>query len=93
MYRKWRPSKTAAREFAQKMEEIDEFCAKNGIHASKSKDSYYFTVRGVDYRVSNHSIEASNRNAFSEDGEQLREVYHEGGRRDDVVYIHAGKRE
>ena len=28
---KWRPSKTQAKQFAQQMQEIDEFCAENGI--------------------------------------------------------------
>lgn len=89
---KWKPSKTAAREFARKMDEIAEFCALNGIHQSARGDSYYFAINGVDYRVSNHSVEASNARAFdAETGEQIREVYHDGGLRGDVVYIHAGK--
>lgn len=67
MYRKaWKPSKTAKREFAEKMREIEDFCAKNGIHSSLSNDSYYFTVDGINYRISNHSVEASNRGAFDE---------------------------
>lgn len=89
-YGKWKPSKTAAREFAKQMQEIDDFCAENGISASCSKDSYYFTVGGVHYRVSNHSVEASNRAAYK-DGEQVRALYHEGGRESDTVYIHASK--
>ena len=67
MYRKaWKPSKTVKREFAEKMREIENFCAKNGIHSSLSNDSYYFTVDGINYRISNHSVEASNRGAFDE---------------------------
>lgn len=89
--RRWRPSKTAAREFAKEMEEIREFCSENGISYSNSMDSYYFTVNGKEYRVSNHSVEASNRGAFDELGNQLREKYHEGGRKEEVTYIHAGK--
>lgn len=89
-YGKWKPSKTAAREFAKQMQEIDDFCAENGISASSSKDSYYFTVGGVHYRVSNHTIEASNRAAYK-DGEQVRALYHEDGREADTVYIHASK--
>lgn len=54
---KWRPSKTAKREFAEKMEEIEKFCTEHGISASASKDSYYFVLNGKNYRVSNHSIE------------------------------------
>ena len=89
---KWKPSKTAAREFARKMDEIADFCESHGIHQSARGDSYYFMIGGVEYRVSNHSIEASNRHAYDEEtGEQIRELYHEGGRRDDVVYIHASK--
>lgn len=89
--RRWKPSKAAAREFAKEMEEIREFCNDNGINYSNSMDSYYFTIDGKDYRISNHSVEASNRGAFDELGNQLREKYHEGGRKEDVTYIHAGK--
>lgn len=87
---RWKPSKSAAREFAKQMQEIDDFCAENGISASYSKDSYYFTVGGVHYRVSNHSVEASNRAAYK-DGERVRALYHEGSRESDTVYIHASK--
>lgn len=86
---KWRPSKTAKREFAQKMSEIDDFCYANGI--SQSRDSYYFTINGKDYRVSNHSVEASNRHAYDEFGNQKRRVYHPNGREDGTIYIHASK--
>lgn len=85
--RKWKPSRTKAREYAQTMTEIEEFCRQNGIH--KSKSSYYFTHDGKNYRVSNHSIEASNRCAFDEFGNQIREKYHSDKRDDDTVYIHA----
>lgn len=89
--RKWKPSKTAIREFARQMSEIDEFCSENGISQSKSSDSYYFEINGQKYRVSNHSVEASNRRAYNYEGEQVRAVYHEDGREDDTIYIHAGK--
>ena len=69
MYRtKYKPSRAAARAFARQMEEIDTFCAEHNIHASASSDSYYFTVNGQKYRVSNHSVEASNAAAQSELG-------------------------
>lgn len=84
-------SKTAKREFAQKMNEIDNYCSENGIRQSASSDSYYFEVNGVQYRVSNHSVESSNSHAYNIFGEQVRDVYHPLGREDDVVYIHAGK--
>ena len=90
-YGKWRPSKTAAREFAAKMDEIQDFCAMHGIDMSSRGDSYYFTVAGRKYRVSNHTVDASNAHARTELGEQVREVYHPGGREDDTVYIHASK--
>lgn len=88
---RWQPSKEQKREFAEKMEEIKEFCRINNIHASSSKDSYYFTIRGQNYRVSNHSVEASNARAFNIYDEQIRELYHPDGREDDVIYIHASK--
>lgn len=88
---RYKPSKAKAREFAQTMSEIEDFCRENGISRSMSSDSYYFTVNGQKYRVSNHSIEASNAHAFNEWGEQIREKYHADGREDDVIYIHASK--
>ena len=88
---KWKPSKSAKREFAQKMNAIDEFCTLNNIHQSRTSDSYYFTINGQDYRVSNHSIESSNAKAYDWLGNQVREIYHENGREDNVVYIHASK--
>lgn len=92
-YRKtWTPSKTARREFAAKMDEVAAFCAAHGIDASRSCDSYYFTVNGKRYRVSNHSVEASNAAARDDlTGKKKRELYHADGRRDDTIYIHASK--
>lgn len=92
MYKKWKPSKAAKKEFASKMNEIEDFCAAHDISASLSKDSYYFTVDGIHYRVSNHSVEASNRAAFDDfTGEQKRELYHECDREANTIYIHASK--
>ena len=75
-YYRWSPSKTAKREFAEKMEEVEAFCREHGISASRTNDSYYFTLNGQGYRVSNHSVESS--------------PYH-NGRDADTIYIHAGK--
>ncbi len=89
---KWRPSKKAAREFSETMREIDAFCAENGIDRSASSDSYYFRLNGKNYRISNHSVEASNSAAYDRvTGEQRRELYHSTGREPDTVYIHASK--
>lgn len=88
---KWRPSKTAKKEFVNKMDEINKFCRENGIVASSSNDSYYFTINGQRYRVSNHSIEASNRGCFNQWGEKVRDAYHDNERSKEVFYIHASK--
>ena len=74
--RNWAPSRSAKREFAQKMDEIRKFCSDHGIYQSTSGDSYYFMLDGVSYRVSNHSVESS--------------PYH-SGRIAGEVYIHASK--
>ncbi len=72
------------------MEQIDDFCRDNGISHSASSDSYYFTINGINYRVSNHTIAASNRGAFDPlTGEQRRMLYHSGDK--DTVCITAGK--
>lgn len=89
--RKWKPSKLKAREFAETMTEIEDFCIENNISFSRKNDSYYFCVNGQCYRVSNHTVDASNRGAFNEFGEQIRELYHPDGEEDDVIYITAGK--
>ncbi len=88
---KWKPSKTAIREFKKKMNEIEEFCNNNGIDYSASKDSYYFMIDDKHYRVSNHSVENSNKRAFNQYGEQVRGLYHPFGRSEDITYIHASK--
>lgn len=92
MYKyRWKPSKSAAREFAEKMQDIHEFCKARGISQSLSGDSYYFAINGKNYRVSNHTIEASNRHAYNDAGELIRGKYHDDERDPDTVYIHASK--
>lgn len=92
MYKyKWKPSKSAAREFAKQMQDIDIFCTENGIQQSVSGNSYYFIIDGKHYRISNHTIEASNRRAYNEFGEKIREKYHADERDPDTVYIYASK--
>lgn len=92
MYRmKWKPNKTQVKEFAAKMDEIDQYCVDHHISRSMSSDSYYFEVNGQCYRVSNHTIEASNRKAFDDFGNQIRDVYHPEGRDSEVIYITASK--
>jgi len=87
---KYKVSKTKAREFAQQMEEIEDFCRVNGISHSLSFDSYYFTVGGTKYRVSNHTLQASDRGMRdSLTGEKLRDSYHNHD--DNLVCFTAGK--
>lgn len=89
---RYRPSKTKIREYAEKMDRIDDFCRENNISRSANSDSYYFEINGQKYRVSNHSVESSNRGAYEEGThEQIRELYHPEGREKDTIYIHAGK--
>lgn len=82
-YRKWKPSKAAIKEFKNKMNEIETFCLENNIIQSSSGDSYYFNLNGQSYRVSNHTIEASNLHSGGR--------WHGDKRRDDTIYIHASK--
>lgn len=86
---KWKPNKAEVREFAEKMEKIKAFCEQNGIYQSWAGDSYYFTLNGVDYRVSNHTTEASDAGAFDIYGEKIRDLYH--GNDNQTVNILAGK--
>ena len=82
---RWTPSRTKAAEFKKTMCEIDTFCAEHGIDKSRTSDSYYFSVNGQKYRVSNHTVEASNAGAIDHD------MYHPNGRESDTIYIHASK--
>lgn len=93
MYRyTYRPSAAQKKEFHEKMLEIEAFCKEHDISASSSYDSYYFWINEQKYRVSNHSVEASNRAAFDEyTGEQWRDLYHDPAREEDVIEILAGK--
>lgn len=86
---KWKPSKTEARAYAEKMEKIKAFCEQNGIYQSRAGDSYYFTLNGVNYRVSNHTTQASDAGAFDIYGEKIRELYHDND--DKIINIIAGK--
>lgn len=88
---RYKPSRKKAREFAQTMDKIALFCSENGIEQSKTSDSYYFMINGQKYRVSNHTVAASNAKAYNFLGEKLREEYHKGGEDDDTIYITAGK--
>ena len=82
-------SKSEKQEFYEKMVEIEQFCKDNNIAHSVSMDSYYFTLDGKNYRVSNHTIKSSNARAFDEGGNQIRRLYHENEK--DIIYITAGK--
>ena len=89
--RKWKPSKTKAREFAIEMKSIEDFCYQNGISYSRSMDSYYFILNGINYRVSNHTMKTSNAHAYNEFGEQVREKYHNKNDFENLVCITASK--
>ena len=76
-------------DYRKQLDEIDEFCRENNISRSYSSDSYYFTLNGVNYRVSNHSVESStykdafgNQHHYHGDSDEYRE---------EVFCIHAGK--
>ena len=89
--RKFTPSKAAKRDFAIKMQEIEDFCRVHGISASMSNDSYYFSLNGQNYRVSNHTIKASNRGAYDWLGNQIRPLYHDVEADKNLICITAGK--
>lgn len=86
---KWKPSNSAKKEYAIMMSNVEKFCEENHITMSNS-NSFYFTLNGLKYRVSSHSVEASNKTAYDELGRYVHPIYHEGGRREDTVYINAG---
>ena len=88
---RYKPSRAKRAAFAEEMRAIEDFCREHGIDMSGGGDSYYFTVNGQAYRVSNHSVESSNAHAYNWAGEKTRDLYHPGGRREDTIYIHASK--
>lgn len=67
-------------------EDVRRFCRANGIRMSDS-GSYYFELYGQRYRVSDHSVEESNRGAYDKRGYQRRRLYHPNGREADTIYI------
>lgn len=85
----WKPNKDQARDYAEKMKKIDDFCKENDIYVSISGDSYYFNIAGQDYRVSNHTISKSDEGMFNEFGEKIRDSYHTNNK--NVICITAGK--
>lgn len=88
---KWKPNAAARRQYGEQMENIRRYCQEHGITVSESGDSYYFEIGGTPYRVSNHTVEASNAGAYDERGEKVRPLYHPEGREPGTVYITAGK--
>jgi len=90
-YEGHKPTKHQKQERMDELREIHDFCEANGIKHSATMDSFYFRLYGQYYRVSNHSIEASNSHAYAWDGTPLRQEYHPEGRSKDTIYIHAGK--
>ena len=83
-------SKSAKRAFAQKMDEIKSFCDEHAITYSNTMDSFYFYYNGTNYRLSNHTVEASNRGAYDALGNNIREKYH-NGRNENTIYYTVGK--
>ncbi len=76
----FRMSKKAKAEYAQKMKEVETFVKENDIKQAQNGKSFYFELNGKKYRVSNHTVEASNAGAFNSEGQQVRELYHPEGR-------------
>jgi len=68
------------------MNDVRSFCKANGIRMSGT-GSYYFELYGQRYRVSDHSIEDSNRGAYDKKGYQRRRLYHPNGREENITYI------
>lgn len=66
------------------MREVEEFVKANNIRQAQNGKSFYFELNGKNYRVSNHTVEASNAGAFNAEGQQVRELYHPNGRGEEV---------
>lgn len=77
-------SKKAKAEYAQKMKEVETFVKENNIKQAQNGKSFYFELNGKKYRVSNHTVEASNAGAFNSEGQQVRELYHPDSRDGEV---------
>lgn len=80
----FRMSKKAKAEYAQKMKDVETFVKENNIKQAQNGKSFYFELNGKKYRVSNHTVEASNAGAFNSEGQQVRELYHPDGRDGEV---------
>lgn len=85
-------SRKAKSEFAAKMEEIQNYCIKHGITYSRTMDSYYFSLNGKRFRISNHTMAKSNAGAYNELGEKIRDLYHDdAAAAKELICIHASK--
>ena len=87
---KWKPSKEQAKDFKDTMKKINQFCLENNIQQSLSSDSYYFIVNGIPYRISNHTVAASDKGCYDDIGNKIRESYHNNDP-ENMVYITASK--
>lgn len=76
----WTPSKNDKQNYIAQRQELDKFCKDNNISVSMSGDSYYFTIEGQDYRISNHTIEKSDSGMYRNDpylgNIKVRDSYH-----------------
>lgn len=86
---KWKPSKKKIKEFIKNMDNVEQFCIDNNI--TQCRDSYYFTINNIEYRVSNHTMQTSNNKAYNCFGEQVREKYHSENDFKTLVCITASK--
>lgn len=90
---KYKPSKAQKAAYVDQLKNLETFCTNNNIQRSTRGDSFYFTIDGKNYRVSNHTVAASDtgmyRQAFNGEVIKVRESYHPAI--DDKVCITAGK--
>ena len=102
----WKPSEADKAAFKAAMAELETYVKENHIDSSAAQDSFYFDIEGRKFRVSNHSVEKSNRSrcmscplkdeltgcrGANMNNFKCTRMYHLGGREDGVTYIHASK--
>ena len=82
------PSKERRKKDAIKLES---FCRENAIIKSETGKSYYFSMAGKKYRVSNHTIADSNRGAYGKNGKKRRRLYHDAEADSNLICINVSK--
>jgi len=77
MKKRYTPNKAQKERFIEEIKRVEQFLDEHPeIGHSILLDSYYFNINGKNVRVSNHTIDASDRGMYDRNGDKVRDSYH-----------------